>query len=391
MFDTLLKGIFSNAFGKDITKKKVMMMENNEKNLGSIRTDLAIEAKDMFVEEQESKEKQLTGINIEETQKGNVIVSYVTIDQVGAEKIGKKPGEYITIHTESVKSQDSSQQNEAANIFSEELRDLIAREQLSQGARCLIVGLGNWSVTPDALGPMTVNKALITSHLFKLHPETVAEGYRPVSAITPGVMGTTGIETSDVIQGIIDKETPDFVIAIDALASRAIDRVNATIQISNTGIHPGSGVGNKRKELSKDTLGIPVIAIGVPTVVDAVTITSDTIDYVFKHFGKEWNEKDRPAKSLNPASMTFGKRTLTDEDMPDMEKREAVFGMIGQLNEEEKRMLISEVLTPLGHNLMVTPKEVDGYMKDMAHVLASGINAALHETVSIENTGYYTR
>ena len=128
-----------------------------------------------------------------------------------------------------------------------------------------------------------VENVLVTRHLFQLQPESVEEGFRPVSAIRR-VMGITGIETSDVIYGIIEKTKPDFVIAIDALAARSIERVNSTIQISDTGIHR-IGVGNKRKELSKETLGIPVIAIGVPTVVDAVSITSDTIDFILKHFG----------------------------------------------------------------------------------------------------------
>ena len=147
-------------------------------------------------------------------------------------------------------------------------------------------------------------------------------------------MGLTGIETSDIIQGVIDRSKPDFVIAIDALASRGIERVNSTIQISDSGIHPGSGVGNKRKELSKDTLGIPVIAIGVPTVVDAVTITSDTIDYMLKHFGRE--RDDSPSRSLVPAGMSFGKKVLTEEDLPDEEHRKSFLGIVGGLAEDEK-------------------------------------------------------
>lgn len=357
----------------------------------TVRTDLAVEAKDMLADKQALEKKPMTGIEVNETKKGNDVVTYVTIDEQAAKKTAKKPGDYITIHTESVKSQDSTKQKEAASVFSQELKALLAKEKIADDESCLIVGLGNWNVTPDALGPMTVEKTLVTSHLFKLHPETVSDGYRPVSAITPGVMGVTGIETSHVIQGIIQQQSPDFVIAIDALASRSMERINATIQLSNTGIHPGSGVGNKRKELSKDTLGIPVIAIGVPTVVDAVTITSDTIDYLLKHFGKEWREKDNPSKSLTPANMNFGKRTLTEKDMPSVEKKQAVFGMVGKLSEAEKRALITEVLTPLGHNLMVTPKEVDGYMKDMAHLLAAGINAALHPAVDVEQTSDYTR
>jgi spore protease len=231
----------------------------------------------------------------------------------------------------------------------------------------------------------------VTSHLFKLQQETVSEGYRPVAAVTPGVMGVTGIETSDIIFGIVEKLKPDFVLAIDALASRSIERVNETIQLSDTGIHPGSGVGNKRKELSKDTLGVPVMAIGVPTVVDAVTITSDTIDYILKHFGREWNEKDRPSKALAPASMNFGAKKFTEEDLPDEKQRQTFLGIVGTLSDEEKRKLISEVLTPIGHNLMVTPKEVDGFMIDMASVISNGVNAALHEKVNVDNFASYSR
>lgn len=177
--------------------------------------------------------------------------------------------------------------NKSRAYFAKEFSYFLEEVGVTKEASCLIVGLGNWNVTPDALGPIVVENVLVTRHLFQLQPESVEEGFRPVSAIRPGVMGITGIETSDVIYGIIEKTKPDFVIAIDALAARSIERVNSTIQISDTGIHPGSGVGNKRKELSKETLGIPVIAIGVPTVVDAVSITSDTIDFILKHFGRE--------------------------------------------------------------------------------------------------------
>ena len=191
---------------------------------------------------------------------------------------------------------------------------------------------------------------------------------------------------------MVEKTKPDFVIAIDALASRSIERVNATIQISDTGIHPGSGVGNKRKELSQETLGIPVFAIGIPTVVDAVSITSDTIDFILKHFGKELREGNRPSRALAPAGMTFGKRKkLTEDDLPEEQHRKTFLGMVGTLEEDEKRKLIYEVLSPLGHNLMVTPKEVDVFIEDMANLLANGLNASLHRQVNQDNTGFYTR
>lgn len=193
-------------------------------------------------------------------------------------------------------------------VFAKEFNHFLSKLNIGKDASCLVVGLGNWNVTPDALGPLAVENLVITRHLFELQPENVQDGFRSVSAIAPGVMGLTGIETSDIIYGVIEKSKPDFIIAIDALAARSVERVNSTIQISDTGIHPGSGVGNKRKELSKDSLGIPVIAIGIPTVVDAVSITSDAFDFILKHFGRELKEGDKPSRSLIPAGMTFGEK-----------------------------------------------------------------------------------
>lgn len=368
-----------------------MEREKHRQDPPIIRTDLAVEAREMYVKEQEQSGRAQQGVTIEENQVLGYGVTYVKIDEIGEKEIGKKAGNYITIQSEAVKQQDSQSQEETAKVLGQELQTLLQLNQLSPNASCLIVGLGNDKVTPDALGPLALSKLLVTRHLFAYHPETVENGYRSVSAFSPGVMGVTGVETSDIISGVVEKVQPDFVIVIDALASRSVERVNATIQLSDTGIHPGSGVGNKRKELSEVTLGVPVIAIGVPTVVDAVTITSDTIDYVFKHFGREWKEKDKPSKRLAPSSLNFGKRELTEDDLPQEEQRKAIFGMIGELGEDEKRALIHEVLSPLGHNLMVTPKEVDGYMKDMAHLIASGLNIGLHEKVNPNDPTTFTR
>lgn len=355
-----------------------------------VRTDLAVEAKDMYVE-QEDQKQEINGVTVKARKEDEINISHVEVDAEGAELIGKKPGTYITIYADGVKRQDTDRQESAAKILSKELEALIKKSNVPEDATGLVVGLGNWNVTPDALGPMTVEKALVTSHLFKMEHESVSEGYRSIAAVTPGVMGVTGLETSDIIFGIVEKFNPDFIIAVDALASRSIERVNETIQLSDSGIHPGSGVGNDRKELSKDTLGVPTFSIGVPTVVDAVTITSDTIDYILKHFGREWKEKDNPSKALAPASMNFGSKKLTEKDLPDEEKRKTFLGIVGTLSEEEKRSLIKEVLTPIGHNLMVTPKGVDGFMKDMATLIATGMNAALHEKVTVDNFASYTR
>lgn len=366
------------------------VLKSNE-DVNQVRTDLAVEAKDMYVENEDKEESSIKGVYIKDCIDKDIKITYVDIDENGAETLGKKAGSYITIYADGVKKQDTKSQENATKVLATEIERMLSVNNIDKDAVGLMVGLGNWNVTPDALGPMTVEKIQVTSHLFNLNYETVTKGYRSVAAVTPGVMGVTGIETSNIIHGITEKFKPDFIIAIDALASRSIERVNETIQLSDSGIHPGSGVGNKRKELSKETLGIPVLAIGVPTVVDAVTITSDTIDFLLKHFGREWKEKNRPSKSLTPGSFSFGKKSFTEEDMPDEEKRKAFLGMVGTLSEEEKKELINDVLSPIGQNMMVTPKEVDGFMIDMSHVLANGINAALHENITIENSGFYSR
>lgn len=358
-----------------------------------IRTDLALEAHEQKVEENQQTEEgsPVDGVVVKEENLEGVKLTTVRISDKGAEQIGKKPGRYLTFEMQGIRKRDSDLQETVEKVFASQFAGFIESLNIPKDASCLIVGLGNWNVTPDALGPITVEKLLITKHLFDLSPEDVSEGFRPVSAMSPGVMGVTGIETSDMIFGVIEQTQPDFVIAIDALASRSIERVNTTIQISDTGIHPGSGVGNKRKELSQGTLGIPVIAIGVPTVVDAVTITSDTIDFILKHFGHEMKNEDNPAKALVPSGMTFGERKeLTEDDLPDKNNRKAFMGIVGNLSEEEKRKLIQEVLAPLGHNLMVTPKEVDEYMEDMANVISGGLNASLHEEVNQQNLASYT-
>lgn len=362
----------------------------------SVRTDLAIEAREMVLEKTEQPEAKentsnIAGVIIKEWEEDGINISSLEIKEEGAEIVGKKPGKYLTLETQGIRQKDSELQEKVVSVFAKQFNQFLLDLKISKEASCLVVGLGNWNVTPDALGPLAVENLLITRHLFELQPENVQEGFRPVSAISPGVMGLTGIETSDVISGVIEQSKPDFVICIDALAARSIERVNTTIQISDSGIHPGSGVGNKRKALSEETFGIPVIAIGIPTVVDAVSITSDTVDFILKHFGREIKEGDKPSRSLTPAGMTFGeKRVLTDEDMPSLEHRKQFLGIVGGLEDDEKRKLIHEVLSPLGHNLMVTPKEVDVFIDDMANVIASGLNTALHKHVDQDNSGSYT-
>ena len=378
------------------------MKKNLDMSQYDVRTDLALEVHEMLLEQEEAnrakkmEEKQeglssIRGVKVEEEEINGIKVTKVIIEKEAEEGMGKKAGQYLTFEVEGMRYQDTELHKEVERVFATEFSHFLKEIGVGKDDRCLIVGLGNWNVTPDALGPTVVEDILVTSHLFELQPENVDEGFRSVSAITPGVMGITGLETSDIILGVVEKVKPDFIIAIDALASRSIERVNTTIQISDTGIHPGSGVGNKRKELSKEVLGIPVIGVGIPTVVDAVTITNDTIDFLLKHLGREIREKDSPKRALAPAGMIFGeKRILTDDDLLDEKERQQYLGIIGGLEENEKRQLISEVLSPLGHNLMVTPKEVDSFINGMGNVLAQGLNAALHGQIDQDNVGSYT-
>lgn len=360
-----------------------------KKRMQFVRTDLAVESKEMYLEEE--KKYKISGVSERSKTKRGMKVTRVVIDQEGAEAIGKDAGTYVTVYTDSVKSRDTMKQKETAEVLSEELKWLMEQSNITKDMHGLVVGLGNWHVTPDALGPIAVDHTLVTNHLFTLDEASVSDGYRQVSAVTPGVMGLTGLETSEIIQGIVEKIKPDFVIAIDALAARSVDRLNETIQLSNAGIAPGSGVGNKRKELSKDTLNIPVIAIGVPTVVDATTIASDTLDDLLKHFGHEWKHGDRPNRALVPGGFQFGKKEYSDEDLPNEAEREAILGLVGKLSEDEKRALIQEVLQPLGHNLIVTPKEVDDYLQDMGTLIATSLNIALHERVNPEDAAYFNQ
>lgn len=357
----------------------------------SLHTDLAVEAKEMYVEGAEKPKQQIEGIDEQYNQYEGIDITRTIVDGQAAEKIQKEAGCYITIHSEGLKQGDTTEQHHVENVLAKEIEWLLKENKISSGDVGLIVGLGNLHVTPDALGPKTSDKILVTNHLFALDDYEVDEGYRPVSTIAPGVMGTTGMETMDIIQGIVKEHEPDFLIAIDALRARAVSRLNETIQLSDTGIHPGSGIGNKRKGLSEETLGIPVFAIGVPTVVDAVTITNDAIEDVLKHFGKAWKDKDRPSQSLAPSGFHFGKSELTEADKPDQKQQQSLLGVFGTLTHEEKQAFINEVLTPLGSNLIVTPKNVDAFMEDISDVLANGLNQALHPNITTDNSNAYTK
>jgi spore protease len=325
----------------------------------SVRTDLALEAHELAA--QHESENQIPGVLNETTEEDGIILTKIHIQNEEGEKaMGKLQGHYITIEVPELRNKDTDLQDRVATKLAHEFERFLEKLNISVDSKVLIIGLGNWNVTPDALGPIVVENVMVTRHYFELMPDHVGPGYRQVSAIAPGVLGITGIETSEIVQGIVEKSKPDLVIAVDALASRALERVNTTIQISDIGIHPGSGIGNKRKGLTKETLGVPVIAIGVPTVVYASTIVNNSIEMLINNFRKQTENTD------------------------------AIFGMLDKLTEDERLGMVKEVLDPLGHDLLVTPKEIDEFIEDIANIIASGLNASLHEAVDKDNVSAYT-
>ena len=329
-----------------------------------IRTDLAIEAID---------NKKIKGITSKEVIDDNIKITEVSINEEASQIINKKKGNYITIEFDDVTDYENGKKVE--NKFSLELTKLINQLNIAKEASCLIIGLGNSKSTPDSLGPLVINNILVTNHLFELGE--VTDGYRRVSVLVPGVMGQTGLETSEIISSLVDRFKPDFLIAIDALASQSIERVNKTIQMTDTGIHPGSGIGNSRKEISYETLKIPCIAIGVPTVVDAITIVSDTINYMHKHYTYSKLNINNPLNKLMAYSPNYLKEKIT----LNKKDKETLLGIVGTLDDSEVKQLLFEVLTPIGFNLMVTPKEVDFLVEKLSLIIGNGINKALHHNI----------
>jgi spore protease len=322
----------------------------------SPRTDLAVEAHEIARNRKRSR-RRVAGVEEQREQFDGIEVARVQVKtKAGEQAIGKRVGTYVTLEAQGLRRRDPELQDRMVEHFAAEFETLL---DIPEHAKVLIVGLGNEHVTPDALGPKVAERVFVTRHLFEYMPELLDQGYRTVSAVAPGVLGITGIETSEIVKGIVDNVQPDAVIAIDALASRSLSRVNSTIQISDTGIQPGAGVGNKRKSLDESYLGCKVYAIGVPTVVDAATIANDSIELVLKQLKASVPE--------NGASQIFD-----------------------QFSTKEKWQMIKEVLEPLGDNLVVTPKEIDEFIDDVAEVVAKGLNLALHPGMTMEDANALT-
>jgi len=311
------------------------------------RTDLALESAEMIKEKKSlhmKEEGQLPdGMTVDSFGDDLIKVTRIAVNTPNAAKrIGKPMGNYITLEIPEMETFGPEDFKRLSEMIADELRKLLGP---GKNRTSLIVGLGNWNITADSLGPKTVSKIMVTRHIKQYLPNSLDDRVEPVSCISPGVLGITGIETAEIIEGVIQKVNPDIVIAIDALASRKIDRVNKTIQISDSGIAPGSGLGNRRMELSRETLGVPVIAIGVPTVVDAITFAHDSLE---------------------------------------MMNRENGGGILPDMAEEERYRKLREAFGQKLGSLVVTPKDIDESMDKLSGAIAGGINLAMHNGLSLE-------
>lgn len=313
----------------------------------SIRTDLALEQKERF----ESDNVEVQGVVLEEDydEEQEIKITTVKIEtENGAKTMGKPVGTYITMEASNMAVPDEDYHREISKKLKEFLTKFVKADKEEYSV--LVVGLGNRKVTPDALGPYVVDNLNITRHIVKEYGKYAMgeEEIHLVSAIVPGVMGQTGMETVEIIRGVVRETRPDMIIAIDALAARSSRRLNRTIQIADTGINPGSGVGNHRNAITKETVGVPVIAIGIPTVVDAATIVNDTME--------------------NLIAALESSETLRG------------VGVVMQgYNAAEKYELVKELISPHLNGLFVTPKDIDETVKRISYTISEALNLLFAE------------
>ena len=291
------------------------------------RTDLAVEAAELW-RESAGEEDKLPGVETAQREREGYRVTTVRVlDERGAQALGKPVGSYVTLDLDGLARREEDAFGRAARALADELRELL---HLQPGQSALVVGLGNRAITPDNIGPKAADHTMVTRHLVELVPEHFGS-FRPVAALAAGVLGTTGVESGELVHAVAEKIRPACVLAVDALASRSLKRICRTIQLSDTGITPGSGVGNARASLDETALGVPVIAIGVPTVVDAATLTCDVL-------------AEAGQGELDPAA-----------------------------------------LQGAGDGLIVTPKDIDTQVHDLSKVIGYGINLALQSNLTVED------
>lgn len=314
----------------------------------NIRTDLALEEKERF----ESDQVEVQGVVLEEEydKEREIRVTTVRIEtENGAKTMGKPVGTYLTIEAPNLSSPDEGIHREVSEELAKYLIEVMKKiiPESEHDKEVLVIGLGNRQATPDALGPYVADNLNVTRHIVKEYGKYAAleEMSCVVSAIVPGVMAQTGMETAEIIKGVVRETKPDLLIVIDALAARNSRRLNRTIQIADTGINPGSGVGNYRNAITKETIGVPVIAIGVPTVVDAVTIVSDTMENLLSAL--------ETSESLKGVGL-----------------------VLGGYSEAEKYELIKELIAPNLNSMFMTPKDIDETVKRLSYTISEGLNLA---------------
>lgn len=314
----------------------------------NFKTDMADERVDTY--KRVNNLTEIDGVKVE--SKNDEIVTTTTVDVLnenGATALSKEIGKYITMEIKDIKYLEEKDKNKIINTLSNEIKNLIGEDKTKS---ILVVGLGNIYVTPDSLGPKVVQTVDITRHLINFAKDLVEPDTRSVSALSPGVLGTTGIETSEIITSVCNEVKPDIVIAIDSLATSSINRLGTTIQLSNTGITPGAGVRNKREGINQNTLNVPVIAIGVPTVVDMATITSEAIDKMVEVTKQKIENGDN---SVN---------------------KEQIEKVINIFNDDNKYNMIANVLDT--DNFIVTPKEIDDVIQIVSDLISGGINMSIN-------------
>ncbi|MGI6435302.1 MAG: GPR endopeptidase [Syntrophomonadaceae bacterium] len=312
-------------------------------NAFNLNIDLAVEAHDLL---RGATDQEVPGVIEQVQQKELVKINTITIkNQDGAARMGKPIGTYVTIESPPLKINDPYVKNEIIAAMEESIITLLG-ERIQPGDTVLLVGLGNWRATPDALGPKFIEYSPITRHYHQHAPEALVEGMRPVCAIAPGVLGITGLETFEVIRGVVENVKPKAMVVVDALSATNVDRIGTTVQMGNTGIQPGAGVGNARMALTEEALGIPVIAIGCPTIVNASIIASEAIRKFCQGSGALFNE----TQALDAT------RTI---------------------------------LSRFGGSLGVTPQEIDDIVENTARIIAMGVGKSLFPGISQEQLELY--
>lgn len=315
------------------------------KNYINFRTDMADERVDEY-----KKVNNLTDIDgIKVTTDTNEQINTTIVEVLndnGAKALSKEIGKYVTMDIKDIKYLDEKSKENISSDLSKQIKLLMGESFKNKQKSVFVVGLGNIYVTPDSLGPKVIQNIEITRHLIHFAKDLVEPNTREISAMSPGVLGTTGIETSEIILSVSNAIKPDFVIAIDSLASTSIDRLGTTIQLSNTGITPGAGVKNKREGINQNILNVPVIAIGVPTVVDMATITSETLGRILDNSF----EKNEDIKKENNISKI--------------------------IDPENRYNIIANTLNT--ENFIVTPKEIDDVIKIVSEIISDGINMSVN-------------